>query len=29
MYDIQEVDVTDSNILDIWGSNKDQDIDEF
>ena len=29
MYDIQEVDVADSNILVMWGSSKDQDIDEF
>ena len=28
-YDIQEVDVADSNILVMWGSSKDQDIDEF
>ena len=29
IYDIQELDVADSNILDMWGSSKVHEIDEF
>ena len=29
MYDIQELDIADSNIFDMWGSSKVQEIDEF
>ena len=29
IYDVQELDVADSNILDMWGSSKVHEIDEF
>jgi hypothetical protein len=29
IYDVQELDVADSNILDMWRSNKVQEMDEF